>query len=150
MKGYIKRIAAFALATRMLFSSVPYTVVSSVAADVTATEEAHIWDGTSDVSWYDDEDTEFHISTPEQLAGLSDLVNAGKTMEGKTFVLENDLQMNDVSTYDEWETTPPENQFNPLPEFSGSILGNNHSIIGLFFSESGFIDKATNPPKLIV
>lgn len=33
------------------------------------------WDGTVDVSWYNEEDTEFTLSTAEQLAGLASLVN---------------------------------------------------------------------------
>ena len=36
-----------------------------------------IWDGTADISWYDASETSFDISTPEQLAGVAQLVNSG-------------------------------------------------------------------------
>ncbi len=49
------------------------------------------WDGTADTSWYNDTDTEFTLSTAEQLAGLADLVDAGNTFEGKTITLSSDL-----------------------------------------------------------
>lgn len=144
MKLFKGKLTALALAAGMVFSAVPSIAFSQstvYAADKDA--EVHIWDGTSDVSWYDDEETEFHISTPEQLAGLSELTNTGKTMEGKTFILDNDLYMNDVSGYDEWETTPPENTFNQLSTFNGSILGNGHRVIGLYMVNSGFISSMT-------
>jgi hypothetical protein len=31
------------------------------------------WDGTADTAWYNDSQTEFTITTPEQLAGLAEL-----------------------------------------------------------------------------
>lgn len=34
-----------------------------------------VWDGAVDISWYNAEETEFHLSTPAQLAGLAALVN---------------------------------------------------------------------------
>ena len=37
------------------------------------------WDGTADTSWYNDTDTEFVITTAEQLAGLAELVDNGNT-----------------------------------------------------------------------
>ena len=40
-----------------------------------AENEVDVWDGTSDTSWYNQTDTEFHIKTAEQLAGLAELTN---------------------------------------------------------------------------
>ena len=56
------------------------------------------WDGSADTSWYDghETDTEYHITTAEQLAGLAQLVNAdpGTTnFAGKIFYLDNDLDL---------------------------------------------------------
>ena len=42
-----------------------------------AENEVDVWDGTSDTSWYNETDTEFHIKTAEQLAGLAELTNIG-------------------------------------------------------------------------
>lgn len=36
-----------------------------------AENEVDVWDGTADTSWYIETDTEFHIKTAEQLAGLA-------------------------------------------------------------------------------
>lgn len=143
MNRWVKKLSVVALTAGMLMSNISYmpmtsSVVNAVESEVE--EEVHIWDGTTDVSWYDDEETEFHISTPEQLAGLSSIVNTGKTMEGKTFILDNYIYMNDVSTYDEWETTPPANKWTPFEEFSGTFLGENHSIIGLYGTTGMFLN----------
>lgn len=150
MNGLMKRLSAVAMAVGILMatnisylSTEPF-IANAAESETSDTEQTvHIWDGTTDISWYDDEETEFHISTPEQLAGMAAIVNTGKTMEGKTFILDNDIYLNDVSTYDEWETTPPENKWTPVNKFSGTFLGENHSIIGLY-SDSGFIDTTSN------
>lgn len=147
MNIWVKKLSAVALTAGMLMSNISYlpmtsSVVNAVESEVE--EEVHIWDGTTDVSWYDDEETEFHISTPEQLAGLSSIVNTGKTMEGKTFILDNDIYLNDVSTYDEWETTKPENKWTPVSTFSGTFQGGKHSIIGLYTSDGGMFTNITN------
>ena len=60
------------------------------------------WDGSIDTSWYNDEDTEFSLSTAEQLAGLSELLNGTATFalddlpvsfDGKTIKLESDVDL---------------------------------------------------------
>ena len=62
-----------------------------------------VWDGTANTSWYDGEETEFHISTPEELAGLAKQIQSGKTMKGQTFYLDSDIILNDVSDYENWD-----------------------------------------------
>lgn len=148
LKECSKRILSFLLSAGMLFSAVPSSFILSsivsVAESESATEEVHIWDGTADISWYDDEETEFHISTAEQLAGFAAIVNTGKTMEGKTFILDNDIYLNDVSTYDEWETIPPANRWTSVSKFSGTFQGDSHSIIGLYTTGGGMFNYITN------
>ncbi len=51
------------------------------------------WDGTADTTWYNEAATEFEISTAEQLAGLSKLVDEGTTFEGKTVKLVKDIDL---------------------------------------------------------
>jgi pimeloyl-ACP methyl ester carboxylesterase len=53
------------------------------------------WDGkTSDISWYDENKEEFSIATPEQFAGLMELVNNGDDdFFGKTIVLTSDIDL---------------------------------------------------------
>ena len=46
--------------------------MGTVTASAATTEK---WDGSIDVSWYNTTDTEFHIETPAQLAGVAAIVN---------------------------------------------------------------------------
>ncbi len=128
-------------------SMVLITLISplSLTADNSASAETEIWDGTYDTSWYDEEETELHISTAEQLAGLSELVNAGHTMEGQTIYLDNDIYLNDVSDFENWGTEIPDNQWKSIGGkigyyyFDGVFDGQGRTVIG------AYID-ATNSP----
>ena len=53
-----------------------------------------VWNGTSDISWYNASLSSFNISTPEQLAGLSQLVNSGNSFAEKTVNLTADIWLN--------------------------------------------------------
>lgn len=140
-----KKLIATVLTVGMLISNTAYLPISSIqvsAAEAVTEEEVHIWDGTSDTSWYDDEETEFHISTPEQLAGMAAIVNTGKTMEGKTFFLDNDIYLNDISDYDNWGKEPPSNSWMPIGmiddkkgSFNGTFDGQKHTIYGFYYSK---------------
>ncbi len=54
-----------------------------------------VYDGNqeieADIAWYQDGQDSYYISTMEELAGLSQLVNEGNTFAGKTVYLTNDL-----------------------------------------------------------
>ena len=96
------------------------------------------WDGLADTSWYvsHETDTEYHITTAEQLAGLAQLVNAdpGTTnFAGKTFYLENDL---DLSGH-EWISigTVLGGDY-PEYSFCGVFDGQGHVISNLYSHES--------------
>ncbi len=54
------------------------------------------WKGGMDDSWYEENKNSFEISTPEQLAGLAQLVNGGKNFSGKTITLTSDLDLGNV------------------------------------------------------
>lgn len=43
--------------------------------------------GNYDISWYDEAEDSFSISSPAQLAGVAYLVKNGRTFEGKTVTL---------------------------------------------------------------
>ena len=90
--------------------------------------EADIWDGASDTSWYNDNDTEFTLATAEQFAGFRDLVDGGYTFEGKTVKLGVDIDLADKN-------------FNPIGygyvdkggyAFMGTFDGGNHAIYNLY------------------
>lgn len=124
----MKRIIAAAVSMAMTCLMMPADTISENIAFA----ETEIWDGTTDVSWYDEEETEFHISTAEELAGLVELVNAGHSTEGRTFYLDNDIYLNDVSNYTNWETTEPENKWTPFRFFQGVFEGQGRTITGMF------------------
>ncbi|MDO5300588.1 MAG: hypothetical protein Q4F18_14255, partial [Clostridia bacterium] len=88
----------------------------------TALAEGQIdtWDGTADTSWYDAQSSEFHITTAEQLAGVTELVQVStvKNFKDKTLILETDVDLAG------WEWTP-------ISTFKGFFNGNGHRIINM-------------------
>lgn len=83
------------------------------------------WDGTSDVSWYNYTDTEFHLTTAEQLAGLAEIVNGGNTMAGRKIYLDADL---DLAGH-EWRSIGIGSNHSLF--FGGTFDGQNHYITNL-------------------
>ncbi len=87
------------------------------------------WDGTSDSSWYNDTDTEFVITTPEQLAGFADLVDGGNTFEGKIVKLGRNIDLNN-------------NNFKPIGDakdgkaFKGVFDGQNYTVGNVFYEDT--------------
>lgn len=78
------------------------------------------WHDNADVSWYTDAQTSFEINSAEQLAGLAKLVMNGKTFEGKTITLTQDI---DLASH-LW--TPI--GYSATQAFSGTFDGGNHTV----------------------
>ena len=98
-------------------------------SDVSEADDA--WDGTADISWYMDESQdEYEISTAEQLAGLAQLVNGGKTFEDKTIRLTANL---DLSGYEWTPIGTGSRSDNTITgySFQGTFEGDNHTISGI-------------------
>lgn len=77
-----KRFGSLLLILALCFTLLP---TAALATD----NSVDTWDGTADTSWYvgHETDTEYHITTAEQLAGLAQLVNADTDrFVGKTFI----------------------------------------------------------------
>lgn len=103
-----------------------------------------IWNGTADVSWYNDGDTVFYISTAEQLAGLSQLVGKGNEFKDKTIKLTQDIYLNDTSGWKNWDKYPPRNEWRQIgflisggwwfriEPFMGKFEGDGHFIYGMY------------------
>lgn len=84
---------------------------------------ADTWDGvSSDVSWYSESDTEFHIKRAAQLKGLSDLVKEGHSFEGKTVYLDDDIDLG----YSSWRPIGG-NYYNSIA-FNGTFDAQNHKV----------------------
>ena len=73
-------------------------------------------------------DNTYNINTPEELAWIAQKVNAGETFEGKTILLEQNIDLS--AKY--WLPIGNENN-----AFSGIFDGNNHKITGLKFNSDG-------------
>ena len=126
-----KKILSLLLALCLVMALVPMTAF----AEGTSVDN---WDGSADTSWYvgHETDTEYHITTAEQLAGLAQLVNAdpGTTnFAGKTFYLDNDI---DLSGH-EWISigTVLGGDY-PEYSFCGVFDGQGHVISNLYSHES--------------
>ena len=138
-----KKLLSLLLALCLVMALVPMTAF----AEGTSVDN---WDGSTDTSWYvgHETDTEYHITTAEQLAGLAQLVNAapGTTnFAGKTFYLENDL---DLSGH-EWISigTVLGGEY-PEYSFCGVFDGQDHVISNLYSHES-YIEGADESHNLL-
>lgn len=112
-----KRWISIMICTLLFICMIPVTALAS--------DEADTWDGSADISWYNEQDTEFHLSTAEQLAGLAELVNNENTFANKTIYLDNDI---DLSGY-EWISIGTGN--NAVGYFGGNFDGQYHSVLNM-------------------
>ncbi len=75
-----KKLLSLLLALCLVMALVPMIVFAAGTTDS--------WDGTADTSWYDENETEFHLQTAEQLAGMAKLINgAMENLRTKPFIL---------------------------------------------------------------
>ena len=124
-----KRIGSLLLILALCFTLLP-------TAALAAENSAATWNGTADTSWYTghESETEYHITTAEQLAGLAQLVNdktASVSFEGKTIYLDNDLDLSGS----QW--TPIGNGDNFVRHFAGTFDGQHHKIMNLYHHSTG-------------
>ena len=138
-----KRIGSLLLILALCFTLLP---TAALATD----NSADTWDSTADTNWYvgHEADTEYHITTAEQLAGLAQLVNAdpGTTnFAGKTFYLDNDL---DLSGHEWISIGTGRGGSNPEYSFCGVFDGKGHAISNLYSHES-YIEGADESHNLL-
>ena len=124
-----KRIGSLLLILALCFTLLP-------TAALAAENSAATWNGTADTSWYTghESETEYHITTAEQLAGLAQLVNdktASVSFEGKTIYLDNDLDLSGS----QW--TPIGNGDNFVRHFAGTFDGQHNKIMNLYHHSTG-------------
>ncbi len=146
----MKKIVSLALVLALCLSLLPLTAFAEEGESEVSTTTVDTWDGTADTNWYTghETDTEYRITTAEQLAGLAQLVNAapGTTnFAGKTFYLENDL---DLSGH-EWISigTVLGGDY-PEYSFCGVFDGQGHVISNLYSHES-YIEGADESHNLL-
>ena len=94
----------------------------ALAAEAPATK----WEDNANDSWYNSTDTEFTLTTAEQLAGLAALVNGGNSFENKTIRLGADI---DLAAH-LW--APIGNDYNKT--FDGTFDGGGKTVSGMTVS----------------
>ena len=120
-----KRIGSLLLILALCFTLLP---TAAFAADSTA-----VWDGTADISWYTDHetDTEYRFTTAEQLAGMAKLINDDMAnFKDKTIYLENDLDLGGH----EWISIG-DGANTDVGSFQGVFDGQSHVIYNLYSHE---------------
>jgi hypothetical protein len=86
-----------------------------------------------DTAWYSSSQSEFTITTPEQLAGLAKLVNEGNSFEGKTVKLGANIMLNDTA---KWTPIGKFISTKKAHWFMGTFDGNNFTISGIYINNS--------------
>ncbi len=145
-----KKIVSLALVLALCLSLLPVTAFAEEGENEDSTTTVDTWDGTADTNWYTDHeaDTEYYITTAEQLAGLAQLVNAdpGTTnFAGKTFHLENDL---DLSRHEWISIGTGKGGAQSKYSFCGVFDGQGHVISNLYSHES-YIEGADESHNLL-
>jgi len=114
-----------------------------------STLSAAVWNGTANTDWYNNTDTEFTISTAEELAGLAELVNSGTdNFNGKSITLAADIMLNDTAKWNLWDSTTVglnswktigtyEEFYAKKRPFKGFFDGATHKISGIYINVAG-------------
>ena len=126
---------------KFLLLTLTFLALGFAAAPVSAQT---VWDGTADITWYDANQASFDLSTPEQLAGVAQLVNSGTDFNGKTLNLTTDLWLN--STGDSTNNWVPIGGYATATgeaassgnSFRGHFNGHGHSIYNLYCDKSSY------------
>ena len=127
-----KKLLSLLLALCLVMALVPMT---AFAADTMDT-----WDGTADTSWYDENETEFHLQTAEQLAGMAKLVNDDTAyFKDKTVYLDNDLDLGGH----EWISIG-DGANTDVGSFQGVFDGQSHVIYNLYSHEGTQSENQSN------
>lgn len=93
--SYTITLDKYANSTSLSGEIVPWITEGGELDEDSAQYPVISWDGAqSDIQWYDESKDTFELSTPSQLCGLSWLVSAGHTFEGKTVMLTRDMNLN--------------------------------------------------------
>lgn len=137
--GYVKTLALsveLPLDTVDTYQEKTATISYSVEVVQANADLPDEWDGTADTTWYNETDTEFTLSTAEQLAGLSELISDDITFAGKTIKLESDINLFCEDTTPSADGDPL--TFRPIADhskngtFEGTFDGQEHAISNLY------------------
>ena len=118
-----KKLLSLLLALCLVMALVPMTAFAAGTTDT--------WDGTADTSWYDENETEFHLKTAKQLAGMAKLINDDTAyFKDKTVYLDNDLDLGGH----EWISIG-DGANTDVGSFQGVFDGQSHVVYNLYSHE---------------
>ena len=127
-----KRIGSLLLILALCFTLLPSAAFAAETMDT--------WDGTADTSWYDENETEFHLQTAEQLAGMAKLVNDDTAnFKDKTVYLDNDLDLGGH----EWISIG-DGENTAWESFQGVFDGQSHVVYNLYSHEGTQSENQSN------
>lgn len=128
-----QRTLAFLIALTLLIPCILGFPTAASAEEETATVPSGVWDGSYDTAWFNanSETKEATLTTPQQLAGMTQLNKGGQKFEGWTVRLGANLFMNAGNAGD-WQTAAPANEWRPIRNFMGTFDGQGYSISGLY------------------
>lgn len=88
-----------------------------------------VWSGKSDTTWYNPNRKSFLLTTPEQLAGVAELVNTGvTTFKGVTLKLAKNMDLGNK----EWTPVAARDRFNTKAiTFEGTLDGDGYTVSNL-------------------
>lgn len=132
-----KKIASLALVLALCLSLLPVTAFAEgETQEPQETQIAGTWGEKANTSWYNENESVFHITTAEQLAGIATLVNAGTvTFEGKTIYLDNDIDLAGIEWISIGTGRGGLNSNKPYC-FCGTFDGQGHVISNLYSRDS--------------
>ena len=142
----------YLFATALLALALSFVMPTQVQAQ-------NVWDGTADITWYDASQNSFDISTPEQLAGVAQLMtNQTTTFNGKTLNLTADIWLNsDGDSTNNWipiggyaSATGEDTYSTSAYAFQGVFKGHGHTIYNMYcektsYFQAGLFGCVTNP-----
>jgi len=117
-------------------------MILTILLTITYAQTSAIWNGSVDTDWYTNNTsaTEYTITTPQQLAGLAELVNGGNNFKGKTVKLGANIMLNDTTGWENWASKPPTNNWTPIGikdsmcMFNGIFDGNKYIVSGAYIN----------------
>ena len=151
-----KRMTSLLLVLAMCFAMLPTaafaaenTQESTEPQEPQETQDAETWGDKADTSWYVHEtESEYHITTAEELAGIAKLVNEGTvTFEGKTVYLDNDLDLAGIEWISIGTGRGGLNDDKPYC-FCGTFDGQGHVISNLYSRDSLLVANEDNERNL--
>ena len=133
-----KKDAAF-LEGNTAYADWSYSAYLSSVAPTTIAELLRFLQLTPDTSWYNDTDTVFEISTPEQFLGLS-VLGQTNNFAGKTIKLTANIDLNPTWTVNYTVSSAgnvtysaaANNVWTPIPVFKGTLDGQGYRVSGIY------------------